>query len=94
MGCYLEDETNRDFPYQIWARPSDASVTSCIHDCNTRGFDFAGLQVDPIVLVLFLFINFSFLFEACVSKTSSPGRLDKLHLLMGYHPIKVAQLAL
>ena len=45
MGCWGDNETLRDLPYLIWTRPEDATVPGCAHDCRTRGFEYAGLQV-------------------------------------------------
>ena len=46
LGCWTDQEEARDLPYRIWTRTDDASVPECTHDCNARGFDFAGLQVE------------------------------------------------
>ena len=53
LGCFAEQETDRDLPYQIWTRSSDASVTSCMYDCNAQGFAFAGLQVNIQGLIFY-----------------------------------------
>ena len=45
QGCWTDQESNPDLPYLIWSDATDILVSRCIHDCNARGFDFAGLQV-------------------------------------------------
>lgn len=49
IGCYAEDDTDKDFSVHAFTDTSDMSGLKCVEGCRNLGYHYAAVQVKKTI---------------------------------------------